>query len=178
MKNLAVYIPLGLFAAFAVALGFGLKRDPSIIPSVLIDRKLPEFSLGPVRQGGEGLASRDLAGKVSLVNVFASWCGICVIEHPTLMTLSRDKAVPIYGVDWKDAPGDGHAWLDKNGNPYLRTGNDDSGRVAIDLGVTGAPETFVVDKAGRIRYKQIGAITPEIWRDKLAPLVAKLEAEP
>lgn len=177
MKKLAVFLPLVLFAAFAAALGFGLNRDPSIIPSVVINRPMPEFALAPLKSDGDGFARKDLAGRVSLVNIFASWCGICGVEHPTLLRLSEERAVPIYGVDWKDAPSDGHAWLDRNGNPYTRTGSDENGRLAIDLGVTGAPETFVVDKTGRIRYKQIGAITTQIWQEKLAPLIAKLEAE-
>jgi cytochrome c biogenesis protein CcmG/thiol:disulfide interchange protein DsbE len=166
------------FAIFAVALGFGLDRDPSIIPSVIIDRPMPEFALAPLREGETGLKRDDLSGRVSLVNIFASWCGVCGVEHPTLMRLSREQPVRIYGVDWKDTRSDGHGWLEKNGNPYAQTGSDESGRLAIDLGVTGAPETFVVDKTGRIRYKQIGAITQDVWQKTLAPLIAKLEAEP
>jgi cytochrome c biogenesis protein CcmG/thiol:disulfide interchange protein DsbE len=178
MRRFAVFVPLALFAAFAVALDRGLDRDPSVIPSVLIDKPLPVFALAPIGSGGKGFGRADLAGRVSLVNIFASWCTVCAAEHPTLMALSNEKAVPIYGVDWKDAPADGKDWLEKNGNPYARAGSDENGRLAIDLGVTGAPETFVVDKTGRIRYKQIGAITAEVWQGKLAPLVAKLEAEP
>ena len=177
MKKLAVFIPFGLFSAFAGLLSLGLNRDPSIIPSVLIDRPMPDFSLSPLESNGQGLARTDLAGRVSLVNVFASWCGICVVEHPTLMKLSAEKDVPIYGINWKDAPGSGQAWLNKYGDPYVRKGADANGRLAIELGVTGAPETFVVDRNGRIRYKQIGAITSEVWEETLEPLIAKLEAE-
>lgn len=178
MKRLALSIPLILFAGFAAALGFGLNRDPSRIPSVIIDRPMPGLKLAALTDGGNGFATEDLEGKVSLVNVFGSWCGICAEEHPMLMRLARENAVALYGVDWKDTRSEGQAWLDKNGNPFTRTGSDESGRAAIDLGVTGAPESFIVDKTGRIRYKQIGAITADVWQKTLAPLVAKLEAEP
>lgn len=177
MKNLSRFVPLGLFAAFAGLLAFGLNRDPSAIPSVLIDRPMPEFSLSALQNEGRGLSRADLAGQVSLVNVFASWCGICVVEHPTLMKLSTARSVPIYGINWKDTPGSGQAWLNRYGDPYLKKGDDANGRLAIELGVTGAPETFVVDRSGRIRYKQVGAITDEVWEEKLKPLIAKLEAE-
>jgi cytochrome c biogenesis protein CcmG/thiol:disulfide interchange protein DsbE len=177
MKSLVRFVPLGLFAAFAGLLAFGLNRNPSAIPSVLIDRPMPDFSLSAIDNSGPGLSRLDLAGRVSLVNVFASWCSVCVVEHPVLMTLSRGKIVPIYGINWKDAPGRGQAWLDRYGDPYVRKGDDSDGRLAIDLGVTGAPETFVVDRKGRIRYKQIGAITDEVWEETLKPLIAKLEAE-
>ena len=177
MRNLAVYVPLALFAGFAAMLGFGLRNDPTLIPSVLIDKPLPHFALAPLASGKDGFARRDLGNHVALVNVFASWCVVCSEEHPTLMRLSREHAVPLYGIDWKDAPKDGAEWLERNGDPYTRAGSDENGRLAIDLGVSGAPETFVVDKNGRIRFKQIGAITPEVWQKTLAPLIAKLESE-
>jgi cytochrome c biogenesis protein CcmG, thiol:disulfide interchange protein DsbE len=177
MNKLSAFLPLVLFAVFAAALDFGLNRDPSFIPSVVIDRKMPNFALPPLKKDGNGFSLEDLSGRVTLVNIFASWCGVCGVEHPTLMRLSRERAIAIFGVDWKDAPSDGTAWIAKNGNPYERTGSDENGRLAIDLGVTGAPETFVVDRTGRIRYKQVGAITTEIWQEKLAPMIAKLEKE-
>lgn len=177
MKKLLIFAPLGLFSIFALMLGLGLKHDPTLIPSVLIDKPMPDFALAAVQENGQGLAKDDLKGHVSLVNVFASWCVVCAEEHPTLMDLSRAKSVALYGIDWKDAPNDGNQWLARNGNPYSRAGNDENGRVAIDLGVSGAPETFVVDKAGRIRFKQIGAITPDVWERTLRPMIAKLESE-
>jgi cytochrome c biogenesis protein CcmG/thiol:disulfide interchange protein DsbE len=177
LRRFAVALPLVLFAAFAVALFFGLQRDPNALPSVLIDRPLPAFSLAPLRADAAGLSRTDLDGEVALVNVFASWCTICRIEHPTLMRLTADHEVRIYGVDWNESPAAGLAWLERFGDPYLKTGSDANGRLALDLGVSGAPETFVVDKGGRIRYKHSGAITPEVWRDTLGPLVARLEAE-
>ena len=177
MRSAAVFVPLGLFAAFATMLGFGLRNDPTRIPSVLIDKPMPQFALAPLKSGGDGFARADLGGKVTLVNVFASWCVVCAEEHPMLMQLAGASAVPIYGVDWKDAPKDGSDWLAEHGDPYRKTGSDESGRLAIDLGVSGAPESFVVDRQGRIRYKQIGAITPDVWRRTLAPLIARLDSE-
>ncbi|HVZ68750.1 MAG TPA: DsbE family thiol:disulfide interchange protein [Rhizomicrobium sp.] len=177
MKRIAVFIPLAIFAGFAVALWLGLSNDPTHIPSVLIDKPMPPFELAPVVPGQRGLSHADLKGRVSLVNVFGSWCGVCTEEHPTLMKLAANRTIAIYGIDWKDTPADGAKWLAEHGDPYIRVGNDETGRTALDLGVTGAPETFVVDRNGKVRYKQIGAITDTVWHDTLAPLVAKLEAE-
>lgn len=178
MKRLLPFLPVVLFVAFAIALALGLKNDPSALPSVLINKPLPAFALAPVPPSQKGLSNADLQGHVSLLNVFGSWCGVCVEEHPILMDLSRAKAVAIYGVDWKDAPADGAAWLKAQGDPFTLVGSDEAGRLSLDLGVSGAPETFVVDKHGRIRFKQVGAITPEVWRDKLGPMVRRLEGEP
>jgi len=178
VKRAIAFVPVLIFVAIAVAMGFGLRNDPSALPSALIDKPAPEFALAPVRASEPGLARADLVGHVSLLNVFGSWCGVCVEEHPTLMDLAARKAVAIYGVDWKDTPADGAAWLDKHGDPFLKVGSDEAGRLSLDLGVSGAPETFVIDKHGRIRFKQVGAITPDVWRDKLAPLVRRLEVEP
>ncbi len=177
MKRLLQFLPVALFAGFAVALALGLNNDPTRIPSVLIDKPMPNFVLRPVIAGMPGFSRADLKGAVSLVNVFGSWCGICAAEQPLLMRLAREQVVTVYGIDWKDAPADGARWLAERGNPYVRVGNDALGRTALDLGVTGAPETFVVDSKGRIRYKQTGEITEAVWHNKLAPLVAKLEAE-
>lgn len=177
MKRLLQFLPVALFAGFAAVLAMGLSNDPTRIPSVLIDKPMPDFALPPVIAGAPGLSRADLNGAVSLVNVFGSWCGICAAEHPMLMRLARDKAVAVYGIDWKDTPSDGARWLAERGNPYARVGNDAPGRTALDLGVTGAPETFVVDRKGRIRFKQTGEITQAVWRETLAPLIAKLEAE-
>jgi cytochrome c biogenesis protein CcmG/thiol:disulfide interchange protein DsbE len=177
MARLSVILPLSLFLVFAVALGFGLRRDPNLLPSTLIDKPLPEFSLAGLRDDSAEFAGSDLEGDVALVNIFASWCSICRVEHPTLMKLTADEAVPIYGIDWNEPPQAGAAWLDRYGNPYLKAGSDANGRLALDLGVSGAPETFIVDKTGRIRYKQIGAITPEVWRDTISPLIEELRSE-
>lgn len=176
MKRLATFIPLLVFVAIGVIFAFGLSRDPSRIPSTLINRPLPEFSLPPITDSGvPGFASKDVIGDVSLVNVFGSWCVSCRIEHPFLLNLSRAGEVKIYGVDWKDKPGDGAAWLEELGNPYAAVGDDADGRVAIDLGTTGAPETYIIDRQGRVRYKQIGPITPEVWNKTLKPIVEHLK---
>lgn len=177
MNRILALIPVGVFAIFALTLGLGLNRDPSYIPSVLINQPLPAFELAPVRPNDQGLANADLRGDVALVNVFGSWCSACRIEHPTLMQLARENAVPIYGIDWKDDPAHCMEYLADGGDPYRHIGGDPSGRTALDLGVTGAPETFIVDRSGRIRYKQVGPITPEVWRDTLAPMIAQLRAE-
>ena len=167
--------PLALFGVLAGVLWAGLQHDPSTLPSVLIGKPVPAFDLGPVREGDRGFRRDDLGGKVTLVNVWGSWCGACKMEHPYLMQLAS-TGVPLYGIDWKDDPADGAKTLKLLGDPYLRVGNDHAGRLSLDLGVTGAPETFVVDRQGRIRYKQIGPITPEVWHDTLQPLIQRLEA--
>jgi cytochrome c biogenesis protein CcmG/thiol:disulfide interchange protein DsbE len=172
---LATAAPLVLFAVLAVGLGMGLKKDPSTLPSVLVGKPAPQISLGPVRAGDSGFTSADIKGKVVLVNVWGSWCGACKLEHPMLLDLAS-RGVQIYGVDWKDDPAKGAETLKQLGDPYVKVGDDSAGRAALDLGVAGAPETFVIDKAGRIRFKQIGPITDEVWNTKLAPLISKLEA--
>lgn len=174
MKRLVFLLPLVLFAGLAVAFWFGLQRDPSNLPSQLINRPVPVFALPAVIPGQPGLASADLQGEPALLNVFASWCVPCAIEHPVLMRL-KGEGVPIYGLNFKDDAG--AAWLAEHGDPYRRVGDDRSGRVAIDFGLTGAPETFVVDRKGRIRYRHVGAVTPRDWERTLGPLLEKLRAE-
>ncbi len=176
MKRALFILPLVLFAGLILAFWVGLHRDPSAIPSQLIDRPVPEFSLPPVRAGDQGLATADLKGRPALLNVFASWCVPCRLEHPVLMRLEAE-GVTIHGIDWKETPQEGAAWLDEHGDPYNRAGNDEPGRIGIDLGITGVPETFVVDRHGRVRYKLVGPLTPEDWERKIGPLMAKLEAE-
>ena len=173
--RLAGYIPLLVFLLMAVFLGIGLTMNPRDIPSPLIGKMVPEFSLPPVKGGTLGLASADLRGEVSVVNVFASWCVACREEHPILMGIKKKGIVPLHGLNYKDKPDDARAWLDEMGDPYTRIGADIAGRVAIDWGVYGVPETFVIDRDGRIAYKHIGAVTPEVLRDKLIPLIRKLK---
>jgi cytochrome c biogenesis protein CcmG/thiol:disulfide interchange protein DsbE len=173
--RLAGYIPLLVFIVMAVFLAIGLTMDPREIPSPLIGKPVPEFSLPPVKGGTLGLASADLRGEVSIVNVFASWCVACREEHPVLMGIKEKGIVPLHGINYKDKPDDARAWLDEMGDPYTRIGADISGRVAIDWGVYGVPETFVIDRNGRLAYKHIGAVTPELLRDTIMPLVVKLQ---
>lgn len=177
MRRLAYIIPVVLFLMVGAALGLGLRRDPSVLPSMLIDRPMPEFDLPGVLPGDtQGLASADFTGKPALLNVFASWCVACVIEHPMLLQL-QSQGVPIHGLDWKDTPTDGARWLEERGNPYSLIGSDPRGRTGIDFGVTGAPETFVIDGHGKVRYRHVGPITPEVWNETLKPMLARLESE-
>ncbi|MEO5883200.1 MAG: DsbE family thiol:disulfide interchange protein [Caldimonas sp.] len=172
--RLAFLIPLAAFGALAAMLGVGLSLDPREVPSPLIGKRIPDFRLPPVQGRTQGLASIDLEGQVSIVNVFASWCVACRAEHPVLMDLARRQAVAIHGLNYKDAPADAARWLDQWGDPYARTGADIDGRVAIDWGVYGVPETFVVDADGRIAYKHIGPMTADFVRDKLLPMIESL----
>ena len=176
-RSVVTLVPLvavtGLLGVFAVGLG----RDPSIMPSTLIGRAVPDFDLPPVQGRSLGLATTDLRGEVSLVNVFASWCLACREEHPLFMRLARDQVVPVHGLNYKDAPGDAARWLDTMGDPYTRTGADRSGRVGIDWGVYGVPETFVVGADGVIAYKHIGAITDQVLSDTILPQIERLRAE-
>lgn len=172
-----VLVPVALFAGIVTLFAVGLTRDPREIPSPLVGKPVPQFDLPPVKGRSLGLASRDLKGEVSLVNVFASWCVACRIEHPIFLQLQREGLIPIHGLNYKDRPDDAAAWLDTLGDPYTRTGADLDGRVAIDWGVYGVPETFLIDRNGRIAYKHIGPITPEVLEQKLRPLIARLQAE-
>jgi cytochrome c biogenesis protein CcmG/thiol:disulfide interchange protein DsbE len=176
MKRLIFILPIIAFAGLAAFLGFGLTQDPKELPSQLIDRPLPEFALPGIVEGGPGLASASFKGEPRLLNVWASWCAACPQEHPVLERIAQE-GFPVYGIAWKDKPEDSRAFLARYGDPYSGMGSDFPGRTAIDLGVTGAPETFVVDKKGRVRFKQIGPISPEVWEGQIRPLMQKLRAE-
>lgn len=178
MRRLLFIAPVAVFVAVAIALAIGLGRNPEVLPSMLIDKPLPAFDLPDARPGGEerALASTDFTGEPMLLNVFASWCVSCRVEHPVLLRLSQ-QGVPIHGLNWKDEAGKGAAWLQELGDPYDRIGFDPTGRTGIDLGVTGAPETFVIDKHGKVRYRHVGPVTGEVWQETLAPLMAQLGAE-
>ncbi len=167
-------LPVGVFMGIAGGFALSLGRDPSTVPSALIGKPVPEFALPPVQGRLLGLSSSDLKGEVSLVNVFASWCVACREEHPIFMALKRSGAVPIHGLNYKDRPNDAAAWLDNRGDPYTRTGADIDGRVGIDWGVYGVPETFVVDRNGVIAHKHIGAVTDQALQEIILPLVARL----
>ncbi len=169
-------IPLGVFIVLVVFLAIGLNLNPREVPSPLIDKPAPQFQLARLDDPAQAVRPEDLRGKVWLLNVWASWCVACLQEHPVLVEFSRSGLVPIYGLNYKDKRDDAHAWLAKNGNPYTVSIVDGDGRVGIDYGVYGVPETFVIDKQGVIRYKHIGPITPEVLKDKIVPLVRKLQA--
>ena len=173
--KLAMLLPLSVFLLMGVLLGIGLTMDPKLVPSPLIGKSVPDFSLQPVQGRKAGLSKRSLIGEVSMVNVFASWCVACRQEHPLLMELSRGNIVPIHGLNYKDQPQEAADWLDSLGDPYTRTGADLDGRVGIDWGVYGVPETFIIDKSGRIAFKHIGPIARKDWDETLLPLIEDLK---
>jgi cytochrome c biogenesis protein CcmG/thiol:disulfide interchange protein DsbE len=172
-------IPLGIFLALAVFLGIGLSRDPHEVPSPLIGKPAPAFSLPTLGSSGKAdgpvFGPQDLRGRVWVLNVWASWCASCREEHPVLVELARTGAVPLVGLDYKDRPAEAQGWLARLGNPYTLSALDADGRVGIDYGVYGVPETYVIDKHGVIRFKQIGAVTAEVLNDKLLPLIRQLQ---
>ncbi len=176
MKALRFLLPLGFFVVLVGFLYVGLFRDPHEVPSPLVDKPAPAFRLAQLNDPAKQLGPADLKGQVWLFNVWASWCVSCRVEHPLLVEMSKKKLVPIVGLNYKDKRDDGIAWLQKFGNPYALSAYDLEGRVGIDYGVYGVPETFVIDKAGVIRYKQIGPITPESLEKTILPLVRKLSA--
>ena len=169
--------PLGLFLLIGIAFAIGLTKDPRTLSSELIDKPFPNFELTDLYDETKTLTQDITKGHVSLVNVFGSWCVACTVEHPVLMKLKTREQVNIIGIDWRDKRAKGQAWLAKHGNPYSAVIFDDESLLAIKLGITGAPETFVTDRHGRIRYKHTGVITPDVWTQTLRPIVQKLEAE-
>jgi cytochrome c biogenesis protein CcmG/thiol:disulfide interchange protein DsbE len=177
VRNWRFAFPVALFGVIAAALWTGLSLNPKEIPSALIGKAVPAFDLPPVQGRAQGLSDADLRGEVSLLNVFASWCTACRAEHPLFMQLARSGAVPIHGLNYKDRPNDAAAWLDELGDPYSRTGADLNGRVGIDFGVYGVPETFVIGADGRIAYKHIGPVTPQALKDVILPLIGRLREE-
>jgi cytochrome c biogenesis protein CcmG, thiol:disulfide interchange protein DsbE len=177
MKRLLYATPLIVILVIVGYFASGLTRDPHELPSALIDRPFPALDLPPITGRDKGFATADLAGQVALVNVFASWCAPCKVEHPLLMAHAKAGGIPIYGIAWKDDPAATADLLKQDGDPYRSVGADRSGRAAIDLGVTGVPETYLVDKTGRIRYKIARPITEDDWIEILQPLMAKLAAE-
>ncbi len=175
MKRLRFLLPL---AIFLVIVGFfvrGLFLNPREVPSPLINKPAPAFSLPQLFDPAKTLAKQDLQGKVWLLNVWASWCVSCREEHPHLMQLSKSGLAPLYGLNYKDRPEQGIGWLRQWGDPYVLSVSDLDGRVGIDYGVYGVPETFVIDKQGVIRYKHIGPVTPDAIQRKIIPLVQELQ---
>lgn len=175
--RLRFLLPLLGFAALAAALAWGLTTDPRALPSTLVGKPAPQFDLPPVKGRSLGLSTADLTGEVSLVNVFASWCVACRQEHPLFMALKANGVVPIHGLNYKDRPDDAAKWLDTLGDPYTRTGADRDGRVAIEWGLFGVPETFVVTKDGRIAYRHIGPLSDEVLKETILPLLRRLRKQ-
>jgi cytochrome c biogenesis protein CcmG/thiol:disulfide interchange protein DsbE len=176
MRWLKFAIPLALFAVLAAFLAIGLTRDPREVPSPFIGKPAPAFRVARLHEPDRVFTPDEMKGKVWLLNVWASWCVSCRVEHPLLVEMSRRNEVPIVGLDYKDENAKGLAWLERMGNPYALSAVDADGKVGIDYGVYGVPETFVIDKQGIIRYKQIGPITQEALERKILPLVRKLNA--
>jgi cytochrome c biogenesis protein CcmG/thiol:disulfide interchange protein DsbE len=174
LRLVAYIAPVVVFGLIAWAFYRGLGIDPMILPSPLIDEEAPQFSLPPLPGRSDGFSTADLKDHVSLVNGFASWCVPCREEHSALLALAQQKRVPIYGIDYKDKPDDALGWLGKLGDPYAKIGAD-NGDVAIDWGVYGVPETFLVDGAGRIRYKHVGPLTEADIDKTILPLVTRLD---
>jgi cytochrome c biogenesis protein CcmG/thiol:disulfide interchange protein DsbE len=171
-------VPVAVFVGVAIVFAWGLTHDPREIPSNLIGKPVPQFNLPPVKGRTLGLSSDNLHGEVSLVNVFASWCAECRLEHPLIMQLKSQGVVTVHGLNYKDRPDDAARWLNTLGDPYTRTGADINGRVGIDWGVYGVPETFVIGTDGRIAYKQIGPLSVEILEKKIIPLIQTLKEQP
>jgi cytochrome c biogenesis protein CcmG/thiol:disulfide interchange protein DsbE len=170
--RLKLFAPLFLFAVLALFLFRGLSLDPKELPSALIDRPLPEFSLQPLG-GGPLLSRNDVIGEISLLNVWATWCVSCRVEHPYLQQLA-DSGVPVYGLNYKDSDKDAARWLEELGNPYELNIADRDGTLGLDLGVYGAPETYLLDADGVIRYRHVGVVDERVWRDVLEPLYQSL----
>jgi len=168
-------VPLAVFVVLVVLFRIGLEHDPHLVPSPLVDKPAPVFTLPDLRNTSASINLSALRGQAFLLNVWASWCVECRNEQPVLMELAQKRKVPIYGLNYKDNRAEAIQWLDHYGDPYVKSAFDQSGRVGIDFGVYGVPETFVVDREGIIRYKHIGPVTPEVVNDILLPLLSKLE---
>lgn len=167
-------IPLALFIVLVAFLAIGLGRDPREVPSPLINKPAPDFQLQQLHEPAKTFSAQEMRGKVWLLNVWASWCFSCREEHPILLDLARTGSLPIYGLNLKDRREDALSWLRELGDPYVLNAADTEGRVAIDYGVYGAPETYLIDRNGVIRFKQVGPITPELLNSTILPLAREL----
>ena len=174
-KNLRFLLPLAIFLILSAFLGRGLLLNPREVPSPLIDRPAPEFELPRLHNPNLSFSTQEMKGKVWLLNVWASWCVSCRVEHPLLVQLARQNLVPIIGLDYKDQRNDALAWLEDLGDPYVFSVIDADGRVGMDYGVYGVPETYVIDKQGVIRHKQIGPVSPASLQNTILPLVKELQ---
>lgn len=167
-------IPLGAFLALVIFLAIGLTRDPRDVPSPLKNRAAPDFKLPQLDAANKSFGPADMKGRVWLLNVWASWCVSCRQEHPILIEFSKSGGLPVVGLNYKDKPDDAKGWLKEFGDPYLLSAVDADGRVGINYGVYGVPETYVIDKAGIIRMKHTGPITRKSLEKQILPLVAEL----
>jgi cytochrome c biogenesis protein CcmG, thiol:disulfide interchange protein DsbE len=171
-------VPLAIFIVLVIVLAVGLKLDPRYVPSPLIDKPAPEFSLSSLDAPETTFTKQNFLGRPIILNVWASWCVACRDEHPLLVELAQDPALEIIGLNYKDARDDARAWLVQRGNPYRHTIFDPQGSLGLNLGVYGVPETFVIDAQGVIRHKRVGVLTPEIWRADFVPLLSRLRSAP
>lgn len=176
MKNIKYFLPLIIFIAIALFFWRGLEKDPHEIPSALIGKPVPTFNY-PTLTGDQTVTNKIFIGQVSLLNVWASWCPTCQAEHAVLLDIMKTHSVTLYGLNYKDDKTDAEDWLNRYGNPYQAIIYDPKGSLALDLGIYGTPETFVIDKKGFIRYKHVGAVSPDVWETKLKPLVETLNRE-
>lgn len=168
------YVLIAVFLALVALLGVGLTLNPREVPSPLVGKPAPHFQLPQLHEPAKQFSQKDMLGKVWLLNVWASWCVTCREEHPVLVEFAKSGVAPLYGLNYKDQREDGIAWLKRFGDPYVLSAYDIEGRIGIEYGVYGVPETYVIDKTGVIRYKRIGALTPEILQKKVLPLLAEL----
>lgn len=169
--------PLAIFLVLAGFLYKGLSLKPHEVPSPFINKPAPDFALQKLDDMSTKFSNKEMLGKVWLLNVWASWCVACRAEHPLLVQMAREGTIPVYGLNYKDLPSNAKAWLDEHGDPYVLSAVDYEGKVGIDYGVYGVPETFIIDKKGVIRHKVIGPLTADELQNKVAPLVKELESE-
>lgn len=177
MNKLIRIIPLVLFIALAVVLYRGLSLNPQALPSALVGQKVPEFSLTQLLDSNKQLTEKDLKGDIVLLNVWGTWCVYCKYEHPYLVDIAKSGRVALYGLNYKDERAPATQWLKDYEDPYIFSVFDPLGKVGIELGVTAAPETFVIDKKGMIRMKHVGPIDSRVWAEKLLPMIEQLEKE-
>lgn len=170
MNRVLLFVPLLVFIVLAALFWRGLSLDPSEMPSALVDRPLPEFELPRLADSQQTITKQEVIGKPVLLNVWGTWCVACRVEHPFLVQLA-EQGVPIYGINYKDDSEAARQWLVDLGDPYVANIVDADGRFGIDLGVFGAPETYVVDAQGVIRYKHVGVVDEKVWVEHLAPIL-------
>lgn len=176
-RDWSALAPIMAFAGLAFLLAVGLTRDPRLLPSEMIDREMPSFDLPALRAGDARVSNADLEGQISLVNVFGSWCAACIVEHSKLVELSFRNDIQMVGLNWRDNNSAALRWLAQYGDPYDLIAIDTNSNLAIELGVTGAPETFLIGPNGQIRYKQIGPLTDQAWSENIEPIVNAIKAE-
>ena len=176
MQRLKLFLPLAVFVLLAGFLFAGLFLDKETLPSPLLDEPFPAFNLGTLNNPETSITEQALKGEIALVNVWATWCMSCQVEHPWLLKIA-DQGIPVYGINYKDEPESARRWLKERGNPYRFTVIDEKGRLGLDLGVYGAPETYLMDNRGVIRYKHVGVVDARVWRDILKPRIERLKRE-